>query len=330
MKIDRNFIALKSGVSSATVSRVFNDPKLVAPDKVELVLAVSKKYGYSPNKMASALRRKNTGIIAFLECGIKDIANISRDFLWTYASGIKSVQSVLKQTMYQINLVSLYEEKAAEYFKKKECDGIVTYNLTKDYKKLVRDSRIPYVDCYREQSKEFNTVFIDEFYGGFLAGECLKNTGHKKPAHIAAGLDIASESRERYEGFKSALGLEPKLYCGDYGIRGGYEQGLKIAKEIKAKQVDGIFAHNDLIAFGVIQALASKGIKIPEDVSLIGYDNMPYLDSLPFKLTTLELPIFETYRIATGKLLQLIKEGGKVYESVKPVLVPGDSVLNRE
>ena len=329
MKIDRNYIASKAGVSSATISRVFNDPALVSPEKIEAVLSLSKKYGYTPNKMASALRRKDTGIIAFVENSPKEGGAVGRNFSWTYAFSIKGSQSVIENSMYQMNLVTISSENADNFFNKKQCDGIITYNLNQKYYKRLKDSKIPYVICYREESEDLNVVYIDELYGGFLAGELFKSTGHKKFAHITAGLKTDLTSAERYEGFKKAIGGEPLLLEGEYGIKGGFDMGMIIAEEVKAKNIDAIFVLNDLTSFGVIHALSAKGIKIPEDVSIIGYDNMPYSESISFKLTTIELPMFETFKIAAEALMNLIKNGGKVRTAVKPVLIKGDTVLDR-
>ena len=84
MKIDRNYIAKQAGVSTATVSRAFNDPRLVAPDKVEAIMAAAKKYGYSPNKMASALRRRGTGGIAFLDNSMNVSGLDERKYFWSF------------------------------------------------------------------------------------------------------------------------------------------------------------------------------------------------------------------------------------------------------
>ena len=105
---------------------------------------------------------------------------------------------------------------------------------------------------------------------------------------------------------------------------------LKIIEEIKNKVIDSIFVVNDLTAFGVIQALSAEKIRIPEDVSIVGYDNMPYIDSLPFKLTTVETPLFQTYIVAANELLRIIKEGGKIFKKVVPDIILGDSVLDRK
>ena len=280
--------------------------------------------------MASALRRKDTGVITFLESGVSEGVLSHRNFLWLYAYGIKGVQSVLENSMYQMNMFTLTPQNAGSFFAKKQCDGIVTFSLGGKYLDRVKSSGLPYVMCYREPSPAYNSVYIDEIHGGYLAGEYLKNTGHVKFAHITAGIGKDQASTHRLQGFRKAIGVEPMIFEGEYGIKGGYAQGKLIARHIKENKVDGIFALNDLTCFGIIQALLENGINIPQDVSLIGYDNMPYIDSLPFKLATVELRMFDVYKTAMEALLRMIKNGGEIHQAVKPVLVKGESVLNRK
>ena len=328
-KIDRDFIAAKAGVSPSTVSRVYNNPELVDPAKVASVYEAAKKYNYTPNKMASALRRKDTGVISFLSLNMQESPLEWKNYLWSFAYALQGTQEIVDKSNYHLDLKTLTKENAGRLLDAKRCDGIVTYHLDAGLAKRVKASGIPYVIAPREYSKEYNTVFLDEVVGGQIAGEHLKATGHKKFAFVGYPSLVDNASRDRCEGFRRAINTEPIIFEGNAGIKGGYEQGKLLVKEIWAKKIDAIFVVNDLTAFGVIQALLAAGIKIPEQVSIMGYDNMPYIEALPFKLATIQIPIFETYKIAAEALLKLIKTGEKVYRGVKPSLVAGTSVINR-
>ncbi|OGF48777.1 MAG: hypothetical protein A2231_02175 [Candidatus Firestonebacteria bacterium RIFOXYA2_FULL_40_8] len=330
MKIDRNFIAKKAGVSTATVSRVFNTPENVAPEKVSAVQKAAKEYNYTPNKMASALRRNGTGMISLVEYADINKAPVSRNFLWCYADSVKGAKYVIDKSMYNFNILNLNAANSDSLLKTKFCDGIITLEIPGVFAEKVKNSGIPYVIAYRENSEKFNTVYIDERAGGRLAGEYFVATGHKGYAHITCRVKTDHAGRERYKGFKDGIGGEPLLIDGGFGIKGGFESAQKIIKEIKSKSIDSVFVINDLTAFGVIQAFSAAGIRIPEDVSLIGYDNMPYIDSLPFKLTTIETPLFKTYNVAAEELLRIIKEGGSIHKNIIPDIIIGNSVLDRK
>ncbi|MFC1582184.1 LacI family DNA-binding transcriptional regulator [Planctomycetota bacterium] len=327
MKVNRDFIAAKAGVSSATVSRVFNNPDSVSSGKVTAVLKAARKYGYSPNKMASALRRNDTGIISFLE--LRDPDHVEgRDYLWSYADAIKGVKKAIDSTMYMLNLQSLARDEFPKLADAYPCDGIIAHYLADPaLNELVSRQGIPYVLCYRNSDPKYNTVFVDEVHGGYLAGRKLSDTGHRKPAHINS-TSLAGVCGNRWEGFKKGIGGEPLLIQGGLGIKGGYESGQKLAKAFKAGKVDSVFVVNDLTAFGVMQALNEAGIRIPEDLSLIGYDNIPYLDSLPVRIATINLPLSQTYATAARLLLQNIRTGAPIYQAVKPEFVEGQSVIS--
>ena len=238
MKIDRNFIAEKAGVSSATVSRVFNDPKLVAPDKVEQVLAAAKKYGYSPNKMASALRRNGTGIISFVESTLLDRAPITRNYHWCFTDSVKGAKFVIDKSMYHFNLLNMNASNFTGLLKTKFCDGMMTMDIPRVFAEKIKASGIPYVLAFREKSEKFNTVYIDEREGGRLAGELFVRTGHKGFAHITSNVRTYGPSEDRYRGFKEAIGGEPLLIDGAGGIKGGFESAKKIIKEPSKEELE--------------------------------------------------------------------------------------------
>jgi LacI family transcriptional regulator len=130
MKYTRDDIARMAGVSTATVSRVYNDPDIVSKEKVRRVLAAAKKVGYSPDKNASALRRSGTGTILFLEKRATHETLDKRFYYWHYADVLKAVKEVTDEHAYQLNLHSFSSPKdIAAIGKRNLCDGIIVYDV---------------------------------------------------------------------------------------------------------------------------------------------------------------------------------------------------------
>lgn len=174
------------------------------------------------------------------------------------------------------------------------------------------------------------SAVIDEREGGRLAAEALLAAGCRRPLHITGGLGQNFVCRDRYQGFCGGLApLEPLLIDGRLGIQGGLASGAKAAQLVKEGRVDGIFVVNDLTAVGVVQALLAAGVRIPEDVRLIGYDRLPFIDVLPIRLATLDIGFGRLYGEATRALLARMAGGAAVRITLAPVLVGGGSLGTR-
>ncbi len=328
-KITRNDVARLAGVSTATVSRVFNRPDSVSSDKVRRVREAAEKLGYTPNKFASALRRASSGAILFMEPKPSASSRTSEDriYQWHNAEILRAAKNVIDESMYHLELYTFTDLKTL----KKRLDteppaGILTYHISdrKVYREFIK-REIPYVISFREYDPSFNISYIDEVYGGRIAGEHLLETGHRKFAHITGALQKNNTCDLRWQGFKKATD-NPFLINGYLGIRGGYESGIKLIPRIRSGKTDSLFVVNDLTAIGVIQAFKENGIRIPEDISIIGYDNLPFIDTLPFRLTTVDICVGPAYTAAAEKLLRSIQTGEKIHERILPVLVKGESV----
>ena len=332
MSITRDDVARIARVSAATVSRVFNTPELVSPDTAGKVRAAAARSGYRPNKFASALRRASSGTVMFLEPKQGPVSENERYYLWFYADVIRAVAAVIDSSMFSLTLQSIGPDRnISDITENNRPAGIICHQIT-DSRILKRIERagIPYVACYRLDSPSCNCVYIDEVHGGRIVGQHLADTGHTDPAHITGRLGTCLPCSQRWEGFRSVFREEPYLVDGELGIEGGYRSGLMLAEAAASRRIDCVFVVNDLTAVGVIQALQESGIRIPEDISVTGYDNLPFTASLPFRLATADILLHEAYRKASIRLLECMRSGGTtIRESIKPVLVPGNSVVER-
>ena len=328
-KPDRNDVALLAGVSTATVSRVFNAPELVSKDKVDRVLAAAQKLSYVPDKNASALRRSGSGTIMLLEQ--KGAAGFGGGvYDWFYAGIIKSIKSVVDNSMYQLQLASFTGEAEIRALGNgPAADGII-YRADLDKRLLfaLEDTGIPYVVTGQTDTRmlHHNRAYIDEHFGaGLAAGEFMKR-GFTKPAHITGNLTGQIICQSRWAGFQEPWGKnKPLLFDGTLGIQGGYASSKSILERIRRKHIDCIFVVNDLTAIGVVQALLAGGINIPGDVALIGYDNLPFIDTFPFTLATIDIGFDRLYSEATTELLRSIRNRDPINIASRPRFVDGIS-----
>jgi LacI family transcriptional regulator len=334
MKYTRDDIARMARVSTATVSRVYNNPDIVSKEKARRVLAAAKKVGYSPDKNASALRRSGTGTILFLEKPATHETLDKRFYYWHYADVLKAVKEVTDEHAYQLSLYTVSSPRDISAIKRRNlCDGIIVYDIgDRETMERIRDLGLPYVCCGSVDRLEgFNRCYVDQHHGGYLAADQFLRTGHTKPAHITAGFQWARVCRQRWEGFREGFGdTEPKLIAGrDLGVQWGQEAARQAAPLIRKGRIDSIFVVNDLTAVGVVQGLLERKIRIPEQVSVIGFDNLPFIAMLPLKLATIDINMGETYREAARLLMKSMRDSSAIERTIEPFFVDGESITER-
>ncbi|TFG90441.1 MAG: LacI family transcriptional regulator, partial [Candidatus Atribacteria bacterium] len=161
-----------------------------------------------------------------------------------------------------------------------------------DIKNLL-DANIPFVVVGRDfENIEIDAVFNDEVKGGFLATEYLIKKGHKRIA-LVDGFIYKSPAKGRLEGYKKALDKyrisldESLISVGDINIEDGYERTKQMLE--KNLEFTAIFTYNDMMAFGSMQAIKEKGLRIPEDIGLVGYDDIQFSSLISPSLTTIRL-----------------------------------------
>ncbi|MFH0918853.1 MAG: LacI family DNA-binding transcriptional regulator [Fibrobacterota bacterium] len=325
----RDDVARLAKVSTATVSRAYNNPGSVSSEKVKRIREAAKKLRYLPDKNASALRRNGSGAIALIETSHAP-SFTDRYYAWHYATVLRAVKSVIDKTLYHLLLITVSSpDDIRALARNRVCDAVIAHDL-RDTRLMnaVRGLGLPYVCAYRNLSPGLNIVYIDEVHGGRLAGQRLVSAGCQRPAHITGSLNTNPVCRDRFDGFKNAFPNTPiKLIDGEIGIRGGYASSMQLIPQIHAKEVDSLFVVNDLTAIGVFQAFSEAGVRVPQDISVIGYDNLPFIDTLPVKLTTVDISLGAAYQRASHIILELIKEKRPIQEPIKPVLVEGETVI---
>jgi len=289
--ITLKMVAEKAEVSVNTASRAINNKPDINEETKKRVLQIAKELGYIRNAAAVALRTKKTGTIGVV------IADNRNPF---YAEVLNGMEEAAREKNYHIILANTQrdyqkEEEAINLLLAKRVDGLLitpVQDKDDDIKNLI-DANIPFVVVGRDfENIEVDAIYNDEVKGGFLATEYLIKKGHKRIALID-GFLYKSPAKGRLEGYKKALNKyrisldDSIMSVGDINIEDGYER----TKQMLEKNLDftAIFAYNDMMAFGAMQAIKEKGLRIPEDIGLVGYDDIPYSSLISPPLTTIKL-----------------------------------------
>jgi len=289
--ITLKMVAERAEVSVNTASRAINNKPDINEETKKKVLKIAQELGYVQNATAVALRTRKTGTIGVV------IADNRNPF---YAEVLNGMEIAAREKNYHIILANTQrdyrkEEEAINLLRAKRVDGLLiapVQDRDDDIKKLI-EANIPFVIVGRDfENIEVDAVYNDEVKGGFLATEYLIKKGHKRIALIDGYL-YKSPAKGRLEGYKKALNKykisldESLISVGDINIENGYER----TKQMLGKNLDftAIFAYNDMMAFGSMQAIKEKGLRIPEDIGLVGYDDIPFSSLMNPALTTIKL-----------------------------------------
>jgi len=307
-KPNLKILASKAGVSVNTASRAINDKPDINPLTKEKILRIAREIGYVPNASAVALRTQKTRTLGVV------IADNNNPF---YAEVLSGIEAEAKSNNYHIILTNTMrnyqeEENAIDLLLAKQVDGLLiapVQEKNEDIYKLI-ESRIPFVVVGRDyENLSVDAVYSDELKGGYIATEYLIKKGFRKISYIG-GYTYKSPARRRLEGYKKALtdyGIlinEDLIKIGDIDIENGYSN----TKDLFDQGFDfqAIFAYNDMMAFGAIKAIKERGLKIPEEIGVVGYDNILFSSLVSPPLTTVNLKKDELGRECVRLLLSKI------------------------
>ncbi len=313
-------VAKLAGVSSQTVSRVVRGASVVAPETRERVLAAVEELGYRPNLAARSLSRRRTGVI--------HIVNATPLF-GGHARTFLSLVSELGSLGYQTSVAGAPDSAAStlDQLVPLGVDGIVVLGGHRQSADLVSviHGRIPAVFVGQSNGlpDDVASVAIDQELGARLATEHLASNGRKRLLHICGPSDWF-DAHERRDGFLAACeraGVEPaKVSAGSWAPRSGYELG-----ELFPGDVDALFASNDHLALGALRWLAENGRRVPEDIAVVGFDDVEGADCFQPPLTTLRQPHLEVGQNAVAHLAELINGGPARHTLLAPELIIRES-----
>lgn len=318
-------VAKLAGVSHQTVSRVLNDHPSLKPatrEKVEDAIAELK---YRPNQAARQLVTSRSRMIGILIAGTE---------LYGPWAILNAMEREARLEGYSVISISLQPDspeswhEGIEQLRNLDIDGVITIALpnaiVREVEKALSAATIVIVDT--EPSKKFDAVNIENFIGGKIATQHLIDLGHKKIIHISGPVD-GYEGQMRIEGYKAAMQeakLKPEIIEGNWSIEKGYEIGVTFSQ--RKVMPTAIFTANDHLALGVIKALNEQGIRIPNDVSIIGFDDIPEAAYLSPALTTIRQDFDNLGRNAINRMLLQLKNPSKPEAfTIDPELIARES-----
>ncbi|MEA2015255.1 MAG: LacI family DNA-binding transcriptional regulator [Actinomycetota bacterium] len=315
-------IAKLAGVSRSTVSRVINNYSNVTPKTKEKVNKVIKKYGYIPHAPARALAGKNSKIIGVFLTNIKARNRKFRVFQNVYTSPFEAaIIDYADKLGYNVLVLIINNnndfDKIRDLFSSRILSGGIFIGANNDSPKIFKLIKKGYKITIIDQEKNEKNVGVnyiivnsDNFNGAYKAAKHLIDYGHKEIAHICGDMN-------KYSGFKRLEGYIKAMEDAKLKIKEGYmaygdfneDGGFKSAEELLKgnNKITAIFSSNDSMAIGAMKAIKKMGLRIPEDISIVGYDDVRSASYISPALTTIRSSIFEMAFIATGKLVNYIE-----------------------
>ena len=295
-------VAKLAQVSPATVSRVINGTAKVDDEKRKRVLNVISETGFVPNEVARSLFKKSAKIIGLI------LPTIENPFFTQLASAIEQTADEYGYRLVLCNTNDQPEKERAAFsmLASMNADGIILTTNNEETYECVNQCPIPVVITDRGIETEAWAGYIhsDHYEGGRLAAQHLIDCGCQNIVCIRGPMEISS-ARDRYEGYRSVCcehhRQEQVIDC-SYD----FEQGLKVTETLieTFPEVDGIIACNDMVAISVYKVLHSKGIRVPEDVQLIGYDDIRLSVLMTPELTTIAQPVDKIGRKAAELIIR--------------------------
>ncbi|MGF6947649.1 LacI family repressor for deo operon, udp, cdd, tsx, nupC, and nupG [Neobacillus sp. B4I6] len=314
-------VANMANVSTATVSRVISNAGTVKKETAEKVLEAIKKLNYQPNMLARQLRRSETKTILVV---VPDITNTF------FSAVLRGIESVSIENGYQVLLGDARNDVESEtsfltILGQKKADGLILLTARTD-QKILEDLSQDYpvvLACEYYEGSQLPTVSIDNVSSARKATEYLINLNHKRIGHICGPLSVVV-GRDRCKGFhqamaKHGLSVDPSLVQeGEFTFESGFNLMMKFLS--LEEPPTAIFVGNDEMAMGAVKAAKSKGVRVPEDLSVVGFDDIKFASIFEPALTTIAQPTFVMGQKAMHLLLRIInnEELDNKYQFILP------------
>lgn len=321
-------IAQLAKVSKATVSRVINNSPKVTPKTRDRVMKAIKEAGYYPNVTARRLTTNKAETIGLIIPSPQDktfgnpfYTEILRGF--THQAKIEGYDLLLFINEHQFNYSQLFHDRRV--------DGLLLVGVNRGDKGIIQlsENKFPYILTGKIDYEEANYVDAENRKGAYQAVSYLVNLGHKRIGYLGGSFDFVF-NQERFEGYLQALKEHNLEYGKELTMESinteesGYEAMRKILKFSPIPTA--VFAANDLDAIGAMKAVKEKGLRIPEDIAFVGFDDIQLASFMDPPLTTVRQPIFEMGTTAINLLVGMIE--GRV-KGAQQVELPTQLIIRK-
>ncbi|SHJ64580.1 transcriptional regulator, LacI family [Reichenbachiella agariperforans] len=302
-------LAKELGISPSTVSRALKDHPDISPETKRLVNALAEKLDYEPNTIAMSLRSKRTNTIGVI------IPEIVHFFFSTVISGIEEVAYKKGYTVMFCQSNEDYEKEVIDTkaLLAHRVDGLlISYSKETtnfDHFREIQRKNIPLVFFDRVPTDELHcsTITINDFESAESAVDHLVIENHLRIAHLAGPQNL-NISKQRLAGYKRGI-EKHKLYFEEgyvqYCGKGDFEEGYRCTNELLklSERPNAIFANNDVAAYGAMKAIKDAGLKIPEDIAIMGFSNWQFASLTEPQLTSIAQPGIEMGKAAARRLI---------------------------
>jgi len=314
-----------AGVSLATVSRVMNDSGRVSDKTRQKVLSAMEALDYQPNSVAQSLASNRSNCVGVL------VSEVHGPFFGTMLSHIEAeLRAAGKHTIFAAG----HSDQATElenirFLTSRNCDALILHveSLPDEYFIEHKDSTVPFIIMNRIiPGLEENCISLDNERGGYIATQMLLEAGHRDIAYISGPLSWG-DATARLAGHKRALAEfsvkfdERLLVEGNYRETGGSDAMTRLLQQ--GVPFSAVVCANDETAVGAMDVIRASGLSIPDEMSIVGFDNAPLSRYLYPKLSTVDNPIGEMGSMAAHWVLQNIydREGAEIQHVIEPRLV---------
>ena len=319
-------VARRAGVSPATVSRVINQTARVNDETRKQVLAAIRETGFQPNELARALYKQSSHLIGLI---VPDIVNPFFNEL------ARTIEEEAHKNGYHILLCNSnnHAEKEKEnigLLSRMKADGLILITNNDRTGSIIKACGMPVVvvDRHMEDCGEIAQIESDHYQGGRLAAQCLVDKGCRNIVCLRGPQSFAS-GRMRYRGYRDVCRenrMKVKYIDTEYNFESGEAAAAKMLKKYPAP--DGVVAANDMVALSTYKVLRRNGMRVPEDVMMVGFDDIGFSKLVTPALTTIRQPIEAMGKKAVEIICKKIR--GEAYErhNVFPVsLIERDTTM---
>lgn len=318
-----------AGVSLATVSRVMNKNTRVSEKTTKKVLDAMQQLGYKPNSIAQSLASNRTNSVGIL------VSELHGPF---FAQMMAGIESALRAAGKHVIITTGHseddkEQDGIEFLISRKCDALILHveSVSDEYLIELSKGKTPIylINRYVDELKD-NCISLDNELGGYLASKSIVEQGHTNIAYIA-GPQVKADARNRLKGHKKALHEKNILfndalfYEGDFNEIGG-SKGLEYLLNTQLP-FSALVCANDEMASGAMKYAREHGFNLPEDLSVIGFDNVIFANYLYPTLTTIDNPVEEMGEMAAKMVLQNVYQFKNLYINrvFEPTLITRDS-----
>lgn len=329
MQITIKEVAQKAGVSIATVSRAVNNSKKIDPETRKKVLTAIKELNYQPSIIARSLVSGETNILALFIPHVENFAN--PDYFHKIVSGITAA---VTEREYDLLIRQLTVNDGFRHtLLDSHSDGfiIIAPTFSSPILKELEITQRPTV-IVNGRSSYLNWVDLDNVSAGLQATEHLIKLGHKKIMFIG-GLENSQNTQDRFKGCQLAFEKHELVFNPDLVFYAYYHkaEAYEIIKNMNLNKITAIFACNDLMAIGAISAIKEKGLRVPEDIAIVGFDDIEIAESFEPTITTIKQPLIKIGETAVELLIDQIEKNKEKPEEIRirSVELQGELIIRK-